>query len=88
MGSIVGVLGVVSTQDEHGCGGGLWVTGAPRRSNVLEGDGGFHSGEAGGQSMSYEFETTGGEVELVFELRATQGEVWLALDNFSMTRGE
>ncbi len=88
MGSIVGVLGVESNEDEHGRGGGLWVTGAPKRSNVLEGDGGFHPGIAGGQSMGYEFETKGGEVELVFELRAKKGEVWLALDNFGMTRGE
>ena len=89
IGSIVGVLGVESNEDEHGRGGGLWVTGAPKRTNVLEGDGGFHPGEAGGQSMGYEFETKGGEVELVFELRAKKGEVWLALDGVGgMTKGE
>ena len=88
MGSIVGVRGVEPVEDEHGRGGGLGIAGASKRSNVLEGDGGFHSGEAGGQSVSSEFETTGGEVELVFELRSTKGEVWLALDHFGMSRGE
>ena len=88
MGSIVGVRGVESVEDEHGRGGGLGIAGASKRSNVLEGDGGFHSGEAGGQSVSSEFETAGGELELVFELRSTKGEVWLALDHFGMSRGE
>ncbi len=88
MGSIMGVRGVEAVADEHGRGGGICIAGAPKRSNVLEGDGGFHAGEAGGQSAGYEFETTGGEVELVFELRATKGEVWLAVDNFGLTRGD
>lgn len=88
MGTIMGVRGVEAVEDEHGRGGGICVAGAPKRSNVLEGDGGFHAGEAGGQSAGYEFETKGGEVELVFELRATKGEVWFAVDHFGLTRGE
>lgn len=87
MGTIMGVRGVESVEDEHGRGAGICISGAGKRVNVLEGDGGFNPGEGGGNSVSYEFETAGGEVELVFELRASQGEAWLAIDNFGMVRG-
>jgi len=83
----MGVRGVESVEDEHGRGAGICISGAGKRVNVLEGDGGFNPGEGGGNSVSYEFETAGGEVELVFELRASQGEAWLAIDNFGMVRG-
>ncbi len=86
--AIVGVRGVEATEDEFGRGAGFRITDAPKRANVLEGDGGFHPGSAGGQTTSYEFETSGGEVELIFELRATRGEAWFARDTFGIVRGQ
>lgn len=88
VGALGGVRGVDATEDEIGRGAGLRISGAPKRANVWEGDGGFNPGVPGGQSMSYEFVTPGGEVELIFELRATKGEAWLARETIGLTRGE
>ncbi len=73
--------GVAATDDERGKGAGLRVSGLPKRANVIEGD-------AAWQALSYEFETGGGDVPLVAELRATKGEVWFLRDSFKIVRGK
>ena len=73
--------GVAATDDEKGKGAGLRVSGLEKRANALEGD-------AGWQTLSYEFETGGGDVPLVAELRATKGEVWFVRDSLQIIRGK
>ena len=73
--------GVAATDDERGKGAGLRVSGLPKRANFIEGD-------ASWQALSYEFETGGGDVPLVAELRATKGEVWFLRDSFRIVRGK
>ena len=73
--------GVAATDDERGKGAGLRVSGLPKRANFIEGD-------AAWQALSYEFETGGGDVPLVAELRATKGEVWFLRDSFKIVRGK
>ena len=73
--------GVAATDDEKGRGAGLRVSGLQKRAGTLEGD-------AAWQTVSYEFETGGGDTPLVAELRATKGEVWFARDSFQIIRGK
>ena len=73
--------GVVPTDDEKGKGAGLRVSGLAKRENGLEGDSPW-------RTVVYEFETGGGDVPLVAELRATKGEVWFIRDSFQIIRGK
>jgi hypothetical protein len=73
--------GVVPTDDEKGKGAGLRVSGLAKRENGLEGDSPW-------RTVVYEFETGGGDVPLVAELRATKGEVWFVRDSFQIIRGK
>lgn len=73
--------GVAATDDDKGKGAGLRVSGLAKRANALEGDTAW-------QKVSYEFETGGGEVPLVAELRAAKGEVWFLRDTFQIIRGK
>ncbi len=73
--------GVAATDDEKGKGAGLRVSGQQKRANALEGDTAW-------QTVSYEFETGGGDTALVAELRATKGEVWFQRDSFQIIRGK
>jgi hypothetical protein len=73
--------GVAATDDERGKGAGLRVSGLQKRANSVEGDSAW-------QVLSYEFETGGGDVVLVAELRATRGEVWFVRDSFKIVRGK
>ena len=72
---------VAATDDEKGKGAGLRVSGLQKRANAMEGD-------AAWQTLSYEFETGGGVVPLVAELRASKGEVWFLRDSFKIIRGK
>ncbi len=60
--------GVVGAGDQPGKGAGLRISGG-QRTNAVEGDSAW-------KPVAHEFETPGGEVRLVAELRATKGEVW------------
>jgi spore coat protein H len=73
--------GVAATDDEKGKGAGLRVSGLQKRANAMEGDTAW-------QTLSYEFETGGGDVPLVAELRASKGEVWFLRDSFKIIRGK
>jgi hypothetical protein len=73
--------GVAATDDERGKGAGLRVSGLQKRANSVVGDSAW-------QVLSYEFETGGGDVVLVAELRATRGEVWFVRDSFKIVRGK
>jgi hypothetical protein len=65
--------GVTAISDEKGSGAGLRISGA-NRDNHLEGDSDW-------QTLSYDFEIEEpqGDVELVAELRASKGKLWLQL---------
>ncbi len=73
--------GVVSAEDDKGKGGGLRVAGGVKRLNWVEGDSPW-------KPVSYEFETPGGDVPLVAELRAHKGEVWFALDSLRIIKAK
>ena len=73
--------GVVPAEDEKGKGAGLRVSGLGKRENGLEGDSPW-------RTVVYEFETGGGDVPLVAELRATKGEAWFIRDSFQIIRGK
>lgn len=60
--------GVAASSDQSGKGAGLRISGG-QRTNAIDGDSPW-------KVLSYEFETPGGEVRLVAELRATRGEAW------------
>lgn len=64
----VKTAGVAAVATESGKGAGLRISGG-QRTNAVEGDTGW-------KPLAHEFETPGGEVRLVAELRATKGEVW------------
>ena len=75
--------GVVPTKDEKkGEGAGLRISGSQQaRANKL-------SGDAPWQKLVYEFQTLtpADEVELVCELRATEGEVCFDLESLQLIR--
>ena len=64
----VKAAGVAAVADQSGKGAGLRISGG-QRANAIEGDSAW-------KPLAHEFETPGGEVRLVAELRATKGEVW------------
>jgi len=72
--------GVVAVDDEKGKGAGLRISGGVKRVNSVEGDSAW-------TPLSYEFESPGGDIPLVAELRAAKGEVWFALDTIRIVRG-
>ncbi len=73
--------GVVPAEDEKGKGAGLRISGGAKRLNTIEGDTAW-------KQLSYEFETPGGDIPLVAELRAQKGEVWFALDSLRIVRAK
>jgi hypothetical protein len=66
-------LGVEPIADEKGRGAGLRISGVNRQNSL--------SGDSEWQQVHYDFEVADevGEVELVAELRATRGELWIEL---------
>ena len=66
-------IGVEAIADDRGRGAGLRISGANRESEL--------SGDSEWQQPHYELEITDevGEVELVAELRATKGQLWIEL---------
>jgi len=73
--------GVAPVEDEKGRGAGLRISGSPKRANALEGDSAW-------KPVSYEFETPGGDIPLVVELRAMKGEVWFARDSLQIVKAK
>lgn len=71
---------VVAVDDEKGKGAGLRTSGGVKRTNSIE-------GESGWKPLMYEFESPGGDVALVAELRAAKGEAWFALDTVRVVKG-
>jgi len=72
--------GVVAVDDEKGKGAGLRVSGGVKRINSVEGDSAW-------KPLIYEFDSPGGDIPLVAELRAAKGEVWFALDSLRLVKG-
>jgi len=67
--------GVAPLDSTSGKGAGLRISGGTRQGqNAVEGDSGW-------QQVSFPFESPGGEVILVAELRAQKGEVWFDRDS-------
>ncbi|HEV7868445.1 MAG TPA: CotH kinase family protein [Chthoniobacteraceae bacterium] len=70
--------GIAATSDGPAKGAGLRLSGG-QRTNTLEGDSAW-------KQVSHEFETPGGNVVLVAELRATKGEVWFQSDSLRLVK--
>jgi len=72
--------GVMAEEDNSGKGAGLRISGSSRNGrNAVAGDSGW-------QSIGYDFESDGGNVVLVAELRAAAGEVWFDRGSFRLIR--
>jgi spore coat protein H len=72
--------GIVAQESDIGSGAGIRISGG-RRTNKLSGDKDW-------TPLEYDFEVPGGEteVELVCELRATQGQVWFDANSLRLAR--
>ncbi len=76
----VRTLAVVPTPSEAGEGAGLRISGASRdKLNSAVGDTPW-------RKLSYDFETPGGEVILIAELRATRGNAWFHTQSLKLVR--
>jgi hypothetical protein len=76
----VRAAGVRPTESASGNGAGVRVSGGNRvGQNAIAGD-------AGWQTIGYQFDAPGGEVILVAELRATKGEVWFDKTSLQIVR--
>ena len=74
--------GVVPVQGGSGEGAGLRISGGSRSgNNALKGDTGW-------QTVSFPFESSGAEVVLVAELRASKGEAWFEKGSLRLVRAK
>ncbi len=72
--------GVEPGDDESGIGAGVRISGAKRHEqNSAKGDTPW-------RKVAFDFESEGGAVVLVAELRATSGEVWFDKESFRLVR--
>ena len=78
----VASAGVVGVKDPAGEGAGLRISGGVRDGQNAA------VGSASWQPLGYTFETPGGEIVLVAELRATKGEVWFARDSLRLVKAK
>ena len=70
--------GVVATLGNSGAGAGVRISGGTRIGiNGISGDSQW-------KEVTYDFESPGGDVVLVAELRASKGEVWFERDSFRL----
>lgn len=65
-------------RDQSGEGAGLRISGSMRRNKLIA--------TTGWTPMQYEFETGGGDVVLVCELRANKGEAWFKSDSLTLEK--
>jgi hypothetical protein len=73
-------IGVDPLPGESGDGAGLRISGGTRKGQKSL------SGDAPWQPVSYEFESAGGDVVLVIELRAKAGELWVDRQSLRVVR--
>jgi hypothetical protein len=72
--------GVKAAEDDSGRGVGVRISGKSRIG------GNSVTGDSGWQTVGYDFETDGGNVVLVAELRAQAGEVWFDAGSLRLVR--
>lgn len=72
--------GIDPLETESGDGAGLRISGGNRKGQK------FLKGDAPWEVLSYEFESGGGDVALVVELRAKAGELWIDRDSLRIVR--
>jgi hypothetical protein len=72
--------GVKAAEDDSGKGVGVRISGKSRIG------GNSVAGDSGWQTVGYDFETDGGNVVLVAELRAQAGEVWFDAGSLRLVR--
>ena len=78
----VATAGVVGVKDPSGEGAGLRISGGVREGQNAA------VGSAAWQPIGYTFETPGGDIVLVAELRASKGEVWFARDSLRLVKAK
>ena len=74
------IANVVGVKDASGEGAGLRISGGVRDGQNAA------VGSAAWQPLGYTFETPGGDIVLVAELRASKGEVWFARDSLRLVK--
>ena len=78
----VATSNVVGVKDPSGEGAGLRISGGVRDGQNAA------VGSAAWQPVGYTFETPGGDIILVAELRASKGEVWFARDALRLVKAK
>ena len=78
----VATANVVGVKDPSGEGAGLRISGGVREGQNAA------VGSASWQPLGYTFETPGGDIILVAELRASKGEVWFARDSLRLVKAK
>ena len=78
----VATSNVVGVKDASGEGAGLRISGGVREGQNAA------VGSASWQPVGYTFETPGGDIVLVAELRASKGEVWFAKDSLRLVKSK
>ena len=78
----VATANVVGVKDASGEGAGLRISGGVREGQNAA------VGSASWQPVGYTFETPGGDIVLVAELRASKGEVWFARDSLRLVKSK
>ena len=76
------IANVVGVKDASGEGAGLRISGGVRDGQNAA------VGSAAWQPLGYTFETPGGDIVLVAELRASKGEVWFARDSLRLVKAK
>ena len=76
------IASVVGVKDASGEGAGLRISGGVREGQNAA------VGSAAWQPIGYTFETPGGDIILVAELRASKGEVWFARDSLRLVKAK
>ena len=78
----VSTANVVGVKDTSGEGAGLRISGGVREGQNAA------VGSAAWQPIGYTFETPGGDIVLVAELRASKGEVWFARESMRLVKAK
>jgi len=68
----------VASSDGAAKGAGLRISGGARTTGL--------DGDSGWNPLVFEFDTPGGDVALVAELRATKGEVWFLAESMQLVK--
>ena len=76
------IASVVGVKDASGEGAGLRISGGVREGQNAA------VGSSSWQPIGYTFETPGGDIILVAELRASKGEVWFARDALRLVKSK